>query len=440
MYVEQFAGNFSQINAIMYWLNRFYGGDCDNSYWFDEFIDGPKSNKFILIIADSGNGKTYLPELISKDFKIELLHITPFDINNGDDLNNFIKSINMMTLDGKEKLVLIDDIDEYYSTYKNKLISIKEHSRFPIIYTSKTPIKISEVDTEKQKRNKNLKNFTYLKDGIIVRIHKPTPSEIKSLLEKKSIKDVPYDIVEKISQESKSVRSAINSLQNYSVNKLVEPYKTIRDLVNDVKKRDLKEPMDDSLLKVVFDSVQGFDEDSMKVMLRLSDYDYQINRCWMHTGQKPIHPFIVNHMKEPIEKVLSYRYKPKIEDENKVYAKSKKLPVGFIKEDRYVTYRNEKDHFFRKFRGLGISISVLDEISDKVDNVEFVFTKDNGKKENYLVSIEDIREKGNRWINDKDPYEQFDEQLIMRLDSMKRIDGKEEKKSPALATFDKWGI
>lgn len=438
MYVEEFVGAFHQIDALMYWLNIRYGAQANPNHWFDEF--NPQHFKFALITADSGNGKTYLGELLSKDFNVELFNINPANLINDDDMNNFFKSINMQTLDNRKKLIFIDDLDEFPSKYRKKLIDLKEISRFPIIYTSTLYMKdIGMIDTKKQSRNKKRKSFIYLKDGFIVKIHKPLSSELQKFLEKKSLDKVPENVVEKIANDSKSVRSALHSLINYSVNELVEPHKTFRDLVNDVKHQRLGKPLDNTLLKILVGSINDYSNDAKKVMFRCADFDYWINRKWNEVGRKTIHPFIVNHLNEPLETSITYRYKPKKEryKEKEIIVPSKQRVGGVVKGNRYITPRNE-DTIFYKFNGAGLSISVIEQIIDIVDEVVFIMHWNDGRKEHYLTTPQELLDSDIQWINDKDPYEKHDKQKIMPFDKMKKI--KVIRATKANATIDNWGI
>lgn len=438
MYVEEFVGAFHQIDALMYWLNLRYGAQANPNHWFDEF--NPQHFKFALITADSGNGKTYLCELLSKDFNVELFNINPSNLSNNDDMNNFLKSINMQTLDNRKKLIFIDDLDEFSSKYRKKLIDLKELSRIPIIYTSTLYMKdIGMINTKKQSRNKKKKSFTYLKDGFIVNIHKPLSSELKKFLQKKALDDVPENIIEKIANKSKSVRSAINSLINYSVNELVEPHKTFKDNVNDIKYQRLDKPLDNTLLKILFDSINDYDDAAKKVMFQCADFDYLMNRKWNEVGRRTIHPFIVNHINESLEKTITYRYKPKegYHKEKEIIVPSKKLVGGVVKDNKYITPRNE-DNIFYKFGGTGLSVSVIDQIIDIVDEVVFVMYWNDGRVEHYLTTPQELLDSDIYWINNKDPYEKYDKQKIMPFNKMKKIKVIKSKKTNA--TIDNWGI
>ncbi len=325
MHVDKFVGNFNQINALLYWLNIRYGANTDSTHWFNAF--NPKDFKYALIMSNSGNGKSYLTELLAKDFNVELFTINPLNLTNENEMNNFIKSINMQTLSGKQKIIFIDDLDDFPINYKKKLIEIKELSRYPIIYTSTLYMKdIGTVNVKKQDNNNNKQTFTYLKDGFIVKIHKPLTSELEEFLKQKALGDVPESIIKKIAEESKSVRSAVNSLHNHSINELVEPHKTFRDLVNDTKHRRLSKPLDKRLLNVLFTSITGYNDDAKNVMFRFAEFDYLINRCWSQVGIQKINPFIINHMNEHIEDVLNYTYKSSIKEQlkQKTYVPSKK--------------------------------------------------------------------------------------------------------------------
>ena len=63
--------------------------------------------------------------------------------------------------------------------------------------------------------------------------------------------------------------------------------------------------------------------------------------------------------------------------------------VGVIKPDRtYISHRN-KNHFFRKYNGFGLSAGVI-EILKKydVDIVKIIYTKVDGTQEVYITNLD----------------------------------------------------
>jgi len=303
-----------------------------NNY-FDEKTG--KIKNYCILHGTSGCGKTYLVKLLAKEYKMDLLHITPLDINSNEDMNNFIKSVNITALFGnKVKLILVDDIKEYISVYRKELykIGMEGKSNHPIIYTSRNLSKIP---------------YDFMSSGLNdfrkgIKILRPTENDMYEYL-KTFDSDLPDDNIRKIAKESKSVRSAVLSLQNSSVNDMINPVQTNYEILNSIKKRDLQEDLDISMIYYTFNSIRGYDRNSLKVMFRFADFDWRINKYkrTLLYSQDPIDKFFVNNMIEPIEEVeLKPRYvKPKqdsvvkekpVKDDGKVVI----TDTGTIKESK----------------------------------------------------------------------------------------------------------
>lgn len=308
MKLKDFIGNFESVKRITAWLNDYYTGATYRHY--------------CILYGPSGCGKTTLGEILAEEYKLDILHITPSDINNKDDMNNFIKSVNIRPLYSKHKLILIDDINEYRHPYKKKLceIGVEGKSIHPILYTSR-----------------NLSSFSppeFTKNGLKIKLLRPLTREIyKHLLTLNS--NLPDDVLKKIAYESRSVRSAVLSLYNSSVNELIYPIQTKYEKLKDIKQRNLKDDLDPSMIWYVFNSIRGYDANALKVMNRFANFDWMINkyRAITQYPQDNIDPFFVNNMIEPIEKVkLEYRYiQPKFKishkDEKSIKTAPKKNEV-----------------------------------------------------------------------------------------------------------------
>jgi len=328
-----FIGNRSAIDKVTKWLN-YYFDKTNKTKALNEilkkyekyknkekyienfsnelknyFHETGKIKKYCVLHGTSGCGKTYLAELLAKEYKIDLLHITPFDINNREDINNFIKSVNIKALFGDDfKLILIDDIQEYRYVYRKELynIGLEGRSNHPIIYTSRN---LSGIPYDFMKLG--LSTTKFIKG---IKILRPTENDIYKHL-KTFDSDLPDDILWKISKESKSVRSAVLSLRNSTVNDMINPVQAKYERLNSIKNRDLQEDLDIGMLWYTFESIRGYDKNSLKVMSKFADFDWRINKYRTITqyAQNSIDKYFINNMIEPIEKVtLKYRYvKPK---------------------------------------------------------------------------------------------------------------------------------
>jgi len=272
--LNDFVGNKEAISKIINWLNACYHNEI-------------RETNYVVLQGVSGNGKTELVLLLAKSFDVALFRITPSDIENQQDLNDFIKSVNITTLEGKKhKLILIDDLDDYSKENQKKLFELPLVSKHPIIYACKT----TYFDKD------------FLKNGMYVKLKKPLTSELMEHL--KTISDLPEDKLKEIALESKSFRSAILSVKNASVNELLNPNITKRESLRSINDRKLMEPINRENINFIFKSIKGYDKNALLVMLRFADFDYRIKAKF-----EEIEPYLVNKMIEPIEKVkLDYVY------------------------------------------------------------------------------------------------------------------------------------
>ena len=307
--LTDFIGNKEAISKVGNWLNACYHNEI-------------RETNYIVLQGNSGNGKTELVLLLANSFDVALFRINPSDIENQQDLNDFIKSVNITTLEGKKhKLILIDDLDDYSKDYQKKLYELPLISKHPIIYTCKT----SYFDKD------------FLKEGMYVKLKKPLTSELLEYL--KTISNLPEDKLKEIALESKSVRSAILSVKNASVNELLNPNVTKWESLRSINERKLTEPINRENINFIFKSIKGYDKNALAVMLRFADFDYRIKAKF-----EEIDPYFVNEMKEPIEKVkLEYVYndenyngkKESKKTEDKVIEKEeKKEVIVFEKETK----------------------------------------------------------------------------------------------------------
>jgi len=294
MGVNAVVGNTKPLHQLCDWLNKYYNTDE---------TDIPA---YAIIYGSSGNGKTFIVENIAESMKVELFRITPFDIETTDDLNNIIKSLNMKTLQGSSyKLICIDDIDEYKSSYTQKLLELCKISKNPIIYTTKT----YSLDKD------------FIKNSLLVRVKKPLTSQLVTYLKEKAITLCEEHIIEEIARKSKSVRSAQLALYNYAVNEMIQPNQTMKERFTAIKNRVLVSNLTKHDIFLLYASLKGYDADTLRVRHRLANFDYRVRGMFEKPGDEEIEPYIdeffVNLMNEPIEKV-SFSYKQKEKKKKKL--------------------------------------------------------------------------------------------------------------------------
>ena len=342
--VRNFIGNSSAKEAIVNWLNYHFHSTatvkckkCGFPVMFKgdtEHVFCPKCNSkvnvdikdYVFLYANSGNGKSYLPELLANSFEVDLFRITPLDIQSTNNLNEIIKSINMETLSGrKHKIILIDDVDEYGSRYKMGLYEIGTISRHPVIYTSKRDL-YPPYQTKYKSAKKYHTILEFIKNGLIVRIYKPTTSEMLGYL--KTMSNLPDDTLKTIARESKSFRSAVLSTYTANVNDLVTPVQSKRELLKSVKERRFKQTLrldnwsnvDEITLMDIFKCIKGYDDDAVVLSERLADFDYRMRVLF-----EKIDTYFVNNMIEPIETIdIDWTWKKR---KNRGKSKKQKAPI-----------------------------------------------------------------------------------------------------------------
>lgn len=303
----EFVGNFETKNTIVEWLN----------IWYHKGNTGLPL--YAILFGTSGNGKTFLPTILSDMFGVELVRITPFDIQSMNDLYDFIKTINSMTLEGTSyKLILIDDIDEYPAKYQTILFEEAKTNKYPIIFTS-TSYSFPQEVIDKSLKHSTINTRKNIKKLELLKVEKPLTSELLDHLKKKA-KEMNIDIsdlkLSEIAQQSTSVRSAEMSLYNLSVNDFLIPSQTRYEFLHSISERKLSVPINRSNIDLLFSSIKDYSEKALKVKAQVSDFDYRIRAKF-----EEIEPFFVNDMIESIDQIklqLQYDNKERIKGSERI--------------------------------------------------------------------------------------------------------------------------
>jgi len=323
-------------------LNNFVGytsniRDLEN--WLSDFFDNKnRENNYAIVVGKSGNGKTYLVEKLANRFKSQLFRITPDDIQDNNDINNVIKSLNLYNpLEGsRRKIILIDDIDEFYYVYRNRLIKdLPRLSLNPVIFTSKSFKFPPEFKNYSLKVGKK-KTWYVLIDPFEYNVYqflKTLPSDYSD----KQLKDIAY--------KSPSVRSAILSL-NGPINDIIETDVTRWDNIRNIKERKFNEPLTRRNKKYIFNSIRGCNNgtlyDLSAVVDKFLDFNERIVcKHETHDGvSEGINCWFINNMKEPVTKVKWYYTYSKKKGNNKskkvIEKKPKKKIVKKTQMDKWL--------------------------------------------------------------------------------------------------------
>ena len=317
--VRNFIGNSNAKETLVNWLNYHFHSTgiikctkCKFPVMFKDITTQlicPKCNtildidipKHVLLYSNTGNGKTVLIKLLAASFNVELFRITPLDIQNIDDLNAIIKSINMDTLTGKKhKIILIDDVDEFSYRYKMGLYNISKLSRHPVVFASKKNLYPSYKIKYRSAKNYHIM-LDFVKSGLTVKLYKPTTNELSAHL--KTLSNLPYDTLRTIAMKSPSFRSAVLSTYTAKPNNLVALTLSKRESLKTVKNRTFKQTLrlnnwstsNEITLLDILKCINTYDKKALLLYERLADFDYRINVLY-----EEIHPVFINEMVEDI--------------------------------------------------------------------------------------------------------------------------------------------
>jgi len=227
---DDFIGNDSEISKMVSWLGEFFHEKSE------------KTKGYAIITGDSGNGKTALVYALANGYNVSVVHVSPEDIREKDELIRLKQGINVRALgsETRHKIILIDDITDYYKDIQKQLISnIVKLSNHPILFTTTELYKLPSWFTE---------------NGEVCRLKKPTHDELKGLLSKVAKKygiSVTASDLQDIVSKAPSVRTALNSLFSPNVSEIINPELSIFKKIKLVRDNKLDRPLDNYTLKIL---------------------------------------------------------------------------------------------------------------------------------------------------------------------------------------------
>lgn len=190
-------------------LNEIKGQDKPISD-FKKLVKNYKKGKAIIIYGGHGTGKTSSVHALANDLDLEILEISSSDLRNKEGMEkSVLNAIKQKSLFGKDKIILIDDVDGFGTSDRGGLGIIPEiinESIFPIVLTARDPWerKISKI-----RMKSNLIGFRSLRYVTIFNF-------LNGICLKENLKlneDILMDIAKK---NEGDLRGAINDLQAYS--------------------------------------------------------------------------------------------------------------------------------------------------------------------------------------------------------------------------------
>ena len=226
-----------------------------------DFLNNFKTSKkkSLILYGKTGTGKTTLIHTIAQTNNFEILEINTSDKRNKDSIKTIVNTASQqMSLFGKGKIILIDEIDGISGKYDRggvaELASAIKDSKFPIIMTAENPW------DSKFSKLRSLSNIIELKEIPTKKI-----SELLSKIAKSENLNFQEDSINFISLSSNGdMRSAINDLQSSIENNSVIEMKKLsnenfRDITNTVPEtlRTVFKSTDFSVLRNVFSNFEG---------------------------------------------------------------------------------------------------------------------------------------------------------------------------------------
>ncbi|MHA1866012.1 MAG: hypothetical protein ACTSWZ_05835 [Candidatus Heimdallarchaeaceae archaeon] len=304
MKIEEFIGNDNAKKTIVDWLNRFYHSRTKDT------------EPYAIIEGETGNGKTSFVYALGETYNVYVQRITVDDLATQDDYNKFVKSLNVQNLYylSTKKLILIDDLNDFPKSTIYKLYNINKISIYPTIYC------IDDIQSLPQ----NEKTNDFIKKALVIHLVRPLTSKLYEFLEKKAKEfnlNIPEDKIRYIAQESKSVRSAINSLYTGCINDILISNKNIYEKRKHLLQKNLEGCIDLSFIKHICKYVDYSNLSGFKLLNQFGFFDAYLKSRYKNC----IDSFIVNNLDLPLKDVRWIKVKKQTlkEDTKKEEVKSK---------------------------------------------------------------------------------------------------------------------
>lgn len=213
--------------------------------WIEKRLADKVKSYAILTSEYNGNGFTYIPQKLAEYYGLILHQITPYEITSAEELNKFIQTAISKTLYRKKKLILIEDITSFKSSYQKKLFELAKISAYPVIFTT---TKLYALP----------KYFRVYNDPVVVYLKKPPHEELFFYLREKA-KTLGIQITAEelltICKEAKSIKSAINALYSKTpaiMQGCISYSKTVQEAIRGNDSIDV----DEIMLYWLFDNVE----------------------------------------------------------------------------------------------------------------------------------------------------------------------------------------
>jgi replication factor C large subunit len=128
--LSDLVGNSESVNALKIWI--------------ESWSSGTPSKRAALLIGPPGTGKTASVGAISNDLDMELVEFNSSDKRNKDSIETLVwRAASQMTLDGRNRLILLDEVDGLSGTSDRggvgAILKVIKESVHPIVMTANDP-------------------------------------------------------------------------------------------------------------------------------------------------------------------------------------------------------------------------------------------------------------------------------------------------------------
>jgi replication factor C large subunit len=128
--LNELVGNQETINALRQWI--------------ESWVSGTPSKRAALLIGPPGTGKTASVGAISNDLDMELVEFNSSDKRNKDNIQTLVwRAASQMTLDGRNRLILLDEVDGLSGTSDRggvgAILKVINDAVHPIVMTANDP-------------------------------------------------------------------------------------------------------------------------------------------------------------------------------------------------------------------------------------------------------------------------------------------------------------
>lgn len=254
-------------------------GQIDAVKSLKDFVENfrKKKKKAVILYGPSGNGKTCSVHAIAEELGLEILEVNASDFRNKDKIDASIgQASKQMSLFGKSKLLLVDEIDGLSGREDRggvaAIAKVIDESSFPVILTSNNPF---EHKFSTLRKRCDLIQFDSLDHNIIY-------DTLKDICKKEKLKYEDQALKSLARRESGDLRGAITDLQLISAGEKEITQKSLEQLGDRMKMESMLQALvkvfkttDPKIALTAFDNV---DEDFDKIFLWIDEnlpYEYE---------------------------------------------------------------------------------------------------------------------------------------------------------------------